>query len=334
MRWPAALPIGIVLTLLLTGCRSNCDLVEAELRAREQELHVLRDKLQQSHFYRQALEYELHTLRDPSCPGGVSAYPGPVFPVREVVLGRGTAGHPSDHHPGDDALLVHLEPRDPEGQAIKVPGSLLVEAVQIDERGLKTPLSSWEVLPDRLRLSWRTGLFTTGYRLTLPWKTWPSTEKLRVTARFRAYDGRLFEADKDITIHLAPECYRKSPGSEPGTPGPAGPVEGAPPLLPDWTPPPPQNLAPREVSPPLDFEPLPTPRPIAPDPTLPAPTGPSMVPVLPETVPESETAPPLAPAPFSGTLTRRVGITPQEVTRTVWRAVKPWQVSHPGSAGE
>jgi hypothetical protein len=44
----------------------------------------------------------------------------------------------------------------------------------------------------------------------LPWKTWPSFEKLRVVVQFASADGRLFEADRDVTIRLAPPTARKT----------------------------------------------------------------------------------------------------------------------------
>ena len=56
----------------------------------------------------------------------------------------------------------------------------------------------------------------------LPWKVWPSTEKLRVIAQFSLADGRFFEADKDVTIRLAPKAYRKVvPAEEVPLEGPA-----------------------------------------------------------------------------------------------------------------
>src|SRR5207248_3096268 len=118
------------------------------------------------------------------------------------------------------------EPHDAEDQAVKVPGSLLVTALEITPEGGKRPLSTWEIPPDQLRRSWHSGLLSTGYTLVLPWKTPPATEKLRVVAQFKVPDGRVFEADKDVTIHLPP------PGSRPG-PSPTLPPEPMPePILP------------------------------------------------------------------------------------------------------
>src|SRR5207245_2700158 len=51
------------------------------------------------------------------------------------------------------------------------------------------------------------GLFTSGYVVTLPWKSWPTCENLRVVARLVLSDGRAFEADKDVKIHLAPGVH-------------------------------------------------------------------------------------------------------------------------------
>src|SRR5439155_24466275 len=60
-----------------------------------------------------------------------------------------------------------------------------------------------------LRKTWRSGLLSSGYQVVLPWKAWPSSEKLRVTARFTLVDGRSFEADKDVSIRLTPAVGRK-----------------------------------------------------------------------------------------------------------------------------
>src|SRR5207244_4041975 len=91
--------------------------------------------------------------------------------------------------------------------------------------GLKKPLSSWQVPEEKLRKDWRSGLLSTGYFVVLPWQTWPTTEKLRIVVQFILADGRIFEADKDVTIRLPPN--RKGIPLPPPTPlpppRPAGP---------------------------------------------------------------------------------------------------------------
>src|SRR5262249_11214394 len=120
----------------------------------------------------------------------------PGYPVRSLTLGRGTGGRDDHGLPGDEALEVVIEPKDPEGNATRAPGTAIVQVAEIGPDGIKRPLSSWDIGQHQLQQSWKTGLLTTGYVLVLPWKVWPSTEKLRVTVQFRLADGRLFEADR------------------------------------------------------------------------------------------------------------------------------------------
>ena len=199
--WGVAVLLGGALWIPAGGCR-NCDLVEAELRTRERELREAREELQRTELFNEALQREVHALRPGAALPVSPELASQMYTLKEIVLGRGTGGYSNDITAGDDALQVVVEPRDPDGQAIKAPGSLRVEAVQINPQGLKSPLSAWDIPPDKLRRTWQTGLLSTGYYVVLPWKVWPTSNKLRVTARFTLADGRPFEADKDITIRV------------------------------------------------------------------------------------------------------------------------------------
>jgi len=198
------------LILAGTGCR-RADLVEAELRTRERELRETRSDLDRSEFYNKALQSELGELRKSGQPGCTSSRipltperASQIYTLKEIVLGRLTGGYDDDNFPGDEALQVVVEPRDPDGQSIKAPGHLTVTALLISPEGLKTPLSTWEIGPDQLRRTWRNGLLSTGYFVVLPWKVWPTSSRMRVIAQFTLGDGRVFEADKDVTIRLPP----------------------------------------------------------------------------------------------------------------------------------
>jgi hypothetical protein len=256
--------LGLALMAGAAGCRSNSGLVEAALREREGQLTEVREELDRCTLYNQALEQELRALKG-DVPAGAE---GPVaaYPVRTLVLGRQTGGRSTDDCPGDDALQVVVEPRDPENQPIKAPGSLIVHASEVTTEGLKTPLSSWEITPEQLRRSWRSGLFTTGYVLTLPWKIWPNSEKLRVVVQLRLLDGRLFEADREVTIRVTPVNKRHT--------------------LPNLVVPPGKDSSAPDVSPappPDSPETAPTPRPAPDGPSLPdaADLKPGGLPLLP-----------------------------------------------------
>jgi hypothetical protein len=249
--------IGAALLAAGCGAHHNSHLLESELRAREIEARELREALDCCRAHNAALDIELRSLRGdahPPLPGYGPPGPGPalpvphapgppppVYPVCSIALGRQTGGHPCDHG-GDDALQVLVEPHDAEGHSVKVPGAaLLVQAVEITLEGLKRPLSTWEVPPDQMSHAWRSGLLSTGYSLTLLWKVWPSTDKMRVVAQMRLPDGRVFEADKDVAIRVAPGAQRRlpPPGTSEGVlppPIPATPPRPANPVLPPPTP--------------------------------------------------------------------------------------------------
>jgi hypothetical protein len=211
MRWPRALLIGTAL-LALSGCHS-CSPVERELRATEIRLRETNEELQRQQAINRGMQCELETLHGgpgiPGIPGVVSDKPLPVYPVRSLTLGRQTGGVEGGSGCGDQALQVIVEPRDADNQSIKVPGSLIVQVLEVSPEGTKRPLSTWEVGPDALSRTWRSGLLTTGYALTFPWKMWPSTEKLRVVVQMRLNDGRVFEADRDVTVRLPPPGQRR-----------------------------------------------------------------------------------------------------------------------------
>jgi hypothetical protein len=227
--------LALACSLFLTaGCR-NCDKVEAELRSKDRDLYSLRDELYRSEAFNEALRREVCALRGISTSQITPEAASQTFTITTVTLGRGTGGYNSNGGPGDDAVQVVLEPKDPDGHTIKAPGAVEVLAQEINREGLKTPLCSWTISPDQLRRAWRSGLLSTGYSLILPWKIWPRSEKVRVTAHFKLNDGRLFEADKDVTVKLAPQHKRHMPLADG-----AVPVDTMPPA--DFVPPSPHKL--------------------------------------------------------------------------------------------
>jgi hypothetical protein len=209
MRRPLVMLLSLGLLSAAAGCR-NCELVEAELRTREIDLREVRAELARVEAHNEALVRELGALRH-SAPAKMSPeQASQTYTLQQITLGRQTGGYDDDTCPGDEALQVVLEPRDPDGHTIKAPGALHVEALEVSPQGLKTALSGWDVSPDHLRRTWRSGLLGAGYYVILPWKAWPSTDKLRVVARFTLADGRLFEADKDVTLRLSTAAPRRA----------------------------------------------------------------------------------------------------------------------------
>src|SRR5262245_33633678 len=90
MRRLGTLVLVALLTAVISGCRTppRKDLVEAELRVKDQDLRDLRGELERSDAYNQYLQRELRALQ------GLAAVPPsssePISPnrVKNIVLGR------------------------------------------------------------------------------------------------------------------------------------------------------------------------------------------------------------------------------------------------------
>jgi len=188
-------------SLLLAGCK-NRELVENELRARDIQYREALEELSRTEAHNEALQRELEALRQGSKV--TPEHAAQMFGLRRIVLGRTTGGYDNDGLPGDEALQVVIEPRDAADHSIKAPGRVQVTALEINFQGVKTPIGEWSIGPEQLRQSWKQGLLSTGYVVTLPWQKPPQSENLRVVARLILPDGRVYEADKDVKVRLLP----------------------------------------------------------------------------------------------------------------------------------
>jgi hypothetical protein len=174
----------------------------------------------------QAYQRQLQCQGPPAGPPDGAA---PTLPLREISLGQGTGGVDDDRRPGDESLMVVVVPRDPDGTAVKVPARLTVFAYEVTPEGLKVPIGRWEVSPEQLRRTWRSGLLSSGYFVPLQWDRPPSTGRLRVVARLTTLDGREYEADKDVNVRPLPGIGPSAPTPPPSVPETPPKVEELPP---------------------------------------------------------------------------------------------------------
>jgi hypothetical protein len=179
------------------GCRhSRSETIEAELRTKERMLRETKEELERARLVNESLEREYLRRQQGLSPGDNSA----ILSPKDIIIGRGTGGVDDDGIPGDEALQVVVVPRDEDGNPVRAVGTLMVSAWEILPGGVKVPLSSWDVSAMDVRRSWKGGLFASGYFIVLPWKKLPVAERLRVGAQLTLPDGRIYEADKDISI--------------------------------------------------------------------------------------------------------------------------------------
>jgi len=217
-RWVAricgALPIAAVAVAVgvgqgckqaskLTGKQDKPDLLEAELRTREREILEARSENQQLRGLVEIYQRQGVPCANPGfAPSGTvphsSQSPGPA--LRDVTLGTGTGGRDDDNIPGDEGLMVVIVPKDDDGTTVKAMAHATVTALEVSKEGLKRPIGRWEVPPEQLRRTWKSGLLSNGYFVPLQWDTPPTTDRVRVILRFTTTDGRSYETDKDVKV--------------------------------------------------------------------------------------------------------------------------------------
>jgi hypothetical protein len=254
-RWVRLVAASSIISLGAIGCKSDkrYDGIEAELRTRNRELAEAQKALARATELNRAYEQSRGTL-----PGAIPVSQGSPIgcAIREIVLARGTGGVDDDAIPGDEYLMVVIVPTDEDRSAVKAPGRASIAAWEYPPDGLKKLIGTWEVSPEKLRATWKSGLLATGYFVPLQWQNYPTVERLRVAVRLTTPDGRVYEADRDISVRpmassLPPTLpYPVSPGVPyPATPAaprqpltPGVPPPGVPPVLPGYEELPPPKL--------------------------------------------------------------------------------------------
>jgi hypothetical protein len=206
-RWAQPVACFLFACACSGGCQRNCQFVEMALRARECELRETREQLHQSRLLNEALLQELQTFKQAPVAAASGDKSSPT--IKDIVIGRQSGGVDDDPTPGDEALQVVVEPRDLNGKVVRAAGTVEIIATEIGPKGVQTPLSTWEMPADQLRLTWRHGLLSTGYFVVFPWKDWPSTNKLHVVARLTLPEGRVLEASRDVSIRLTKNPPRR-----------------------------------------------------------------------------------------------------------------------------
>src|SRR5262249_33595246 len=138
MRRPTGLLLALGLLVSAGGCRNPSELLEAELRTRENDVRELRDELYRQECQNEALQREMRAVRQSGSAKVTPEQASQTYTLKQITLGRGTGGYDDDMCPGDEALQVVLEPRDCDGHPIKAPGALHIDALDVSPEGIKS----------------------------------------------------------------------------------------------------------------------------------------------------------------------------------------------------
>lgn len=141
--------------------------------------------------------------------------------VTHVVLNEKlTGGFDFDStQPGDEGLMVVIEPRNAAGKYVPLAGAVTLLLVDPAASGDAAELARWDYEASEAAAYLKKSLFGKGIHLELRWPLDPPTkERLRVVARYTTADGRNLEARRDVRIQLSPNAFgRWTPGSKPTT---------------------------------------------------------------------------------------------------------------------
>ncbi|QDT63909.1 hypothetical protein [Calycomorphotria hydatis] len=191
----------------LIGCATDngTTKLEHQLRIQEQQLYSLREKLSEAEQELNVAWRESDTLREQLAATGKPQ----ILPEQADVLYRAdriviskmlSGGLDADGQPGDELLIVHLAPLDVNGELLKLPGALEIEAIDPTLTGEARTVGHWTVSSEEAREYWQSGLLAAGFMLRLPWQRPVHGDKIMVTARMKTADGREFESMETIAV--------------------------------------------------------------------------------------------------------------------------------------
>ncbi|MEX0867702.1 MAG: hypothetical protein WD030_10110, partial [Pirellulales bacterium] len=114
-----------------------------------------------------------------------------------------TGGYNMDGHPGDEGILVVIEPRDGQGEIIAAAGEVSIVLLDEQAAGDQKRFARWDFEPHEVQARWRESPLGHGLHFELPWPADPPTHKqMHIFARLVTADSRKLAADKPIKIDL------------------------------------------------------------------------------------------------------------------------------------
>jgi len=125
-------------------------------------------------------------------------------PIKVKIVDR-SGGYDDDGKLGDDGVKVHLRPIDADGDAVKVPGRIKIQLLDMSNLGSPKVLGLCEFDdPDKLRRAWHSRFGTQHYTLKCPFSAEveiPDSRKVTVHAEFVGFlTGATLTAVKEVEV--------------------------------------------------------------------------------------------------------------------------------------
>lgn len=116
---------------------------------------------------------------------------------------RLTGGYQADDTPGDDGVMVVIEPQNEAGQYVPLAGPVSVVLLDPTYAGKEAFVDRWDYDIADATTHLKTTLLGKGIHLKIPWTDGPPEhENLQLHVRYTTEDGEVLQEKKDIKIDL------------------------------------------------------------------------------------------------------------------------------------
>ena len=126
-----------------------------------------------------------------------------VHVARIVLNSRLSGGYDFDGQPGDDGLLLVIEPQNTAGQYLPLPGDLTITVEDPRRPSADARIARWDFNAVETVDYMKKTLLGRGIHLKLPWPNQPPDQAmLKVFATYHSTDGRQLGASRNVKIDL------------------------------------------------------------------------------------------------------------------------------------
>ncbi len=109
-----------------------------------------------------------------------------------------TGGLQRDQRPGDDGVVLVVEPRNNENTFVPVAGRISVVLLDPESR---RRVARWEFSKEQIAVALQKNRSTRGIELKMPWQDTPPTEsRVHLFVRYWLPDGQAVQGDREITL--------------------------------------------------------------------------------------------------------------------------------------
>lgn len=138
-----------------------------------------------------------------------------ILPVR-IELARQSGGYDTDGKPGDDGIVLYVQPVDKDGSVIKAAGSFKVTLLDLSKPTEPVVVSSYEFDVPTTRGLWYGRFMTNHFTIRCPWPPSGPPASDEITARVEFTDlitGRVMTAQERYQFKRAPVLSETRPST-------------------------------------------------------------------------------------------------------------------------